>query len=67
MPKLVILYGHPEDPAAFEVYYANRHIPYATEQMPNVTGAENLRVAGAPGAGPTALLPRLLAGLRKHL
>lgn len=51
MPKLVILCGHPEDPAALEVYHANRHIPYATEQMPNVIGAENLRVVAAPGAG----------------
>ena len=40
----------PRGPAAFEDYYANRHIAYATEQMPNVIGAENLRVVGAPGA-----------------
>lgn len=48
MPKLIILYGQPADPAAFEDYYANRHIPYATEHMPRVTGAENLRVVGTP-------------------
>jgi uncharacterized protein (TIGR02118 family) len=52
MAKLVILYGHPEDPAAFEDYYANRHIPYATDHMPNGVGAENLRVIGAPDADP---------------
>jgi hypothetical protein len=28
MAKLMILYGHPAVPAAFENYYANRHIPY---------------------------------------
>jgi uncharacterized protein (TIGR02118 family) len=50
MAKLVILYGQPKDAAAFEDYYANRHIPYATESMPNVIDAENLRVTGAPDA-----------------
>jgi uncharacterized protein (TIGR02118 family) len=50
MPKLVILYGQPEDPAVFEDYYANHHIPHATDHMPNVIGAENLRVIGAPDA-----------------
>jgi len=48
VPKLIILYGQPADPAAFEDYYANRHIPYATAHMPGVTGAENLRVFGTP-------------------
>jgi uncharacterized protein (TIGR02118 family) len=53
MPKLIILYGHPDDPAAFEDYYLNRHIPYASQHMPGVTGAENLRIVGAPdGAAP---------------
>lgn len=51
MAKLVILYGHPRDPAAFEDYYANRHIPYASEHMPGVTGAENLRITGTPDGG----------------
>ena len=40
----------PRGPAALEDYYANRHIAYATEQMPNVIGAEKLRVVAAPGA-----------------
>lgn len=52
MPKLIILYGHPVDPAAFEDYYATRHIPYATERMPRVTGAENLRIVGTPDGDP---------------
>lgn len=50
--KLVILYRHPDDPAAFEDYYVNQHIPYAAKHMPNVRAAENLRViathAGVP-------------------
>lgn len=52
MAKLVILYGHPADPAAFEDYYVSRHIPYAAEHMPNVRGAENMRVLSTPEGGP---------------
>lgn len=44
--RLVILYGHPDDPAAFEHYYANTHIPYATEHMPGVLDVQNSRVVG---------------------
>jgi uncharacterized protein (TIGR02118 family) len=47
MAKIVILYGHPGDPPAFEDYYANQHIPFAADHMPNVIDAENLRVTGA--------------------
>jgi hypothetical protein len=66
MAKLVNLYGHPEDPAAFEDYYANRHIPYATDH------AERHRRREPAGHWSTrrrsaALLPRLVARLRKHL
>lgn len=46
MASMIVLYGQPEDPAAFEDYYASRHIPYAVEHMPDVTGAQNLRVLG---------------------
>lgn len=42
--RLVILYGHPDDPAAFEDYYATTHIPYAGAHMPNVRDAKNARV-----------------------
>jgi hypothetical protein len=48
----MILYGHPADPAAFEDYYANRHIPYASRPMPHVRGAENLRVLRAADGSP---------------
>jgi uncharacterized protein (TIGR02118 family) len=50
--KLVILYGHPAAPAAFEVYYANQHIPYAGEHMPNVRATENMRVISAADGSP---------------
>lgn len=29
MVKLLVLYGHPQDPAAFDKYYADVHIPLA--------------------------------------
>lgn len=38
--KLTIVYGRPEDPAAFEDYYTNRHLPFATEAMSGVQRAE---------------------------
>lgn len=47
MSKLVILYGHPADPDAFEDYYLNTHLPYAGEHMPNVRGAENRKIVCA--------------------
>ena len=34
MARLIILYGHPADPEAFEEYYARRHIPFASGHMP---------------------------------
>ncbi len=54
MATLTILYGHPEDPAAFEDYYANRHLPWATKTMPGVQAAQLRRVLGAPGGDPPA-------------
>jgi uncharacterized protein (TIGR02118 family) len=44
MAKLVILYGHPTDPDAFEDYYFHRHLPFAGQHMPNVIGAETAQV-----------------------
>jgi hypothetical protein len=38
---------------AFEDYYANQHVPFASEHMANVTGAGSALIAGAPdGAEP---------------
>jgi uncharacterized protein (TIGR02118 family) len=52
MARLLILYRHPVDTAAFEDYYANRHIPYAAKHMPNVRGAENMRVISTADGSP---------------
>lgn len=48
MAKLTILYGHPDDPVAFENYYANRHLPFAQETMPGVRQAELTKVVDTP-------------------
>ena len=32
--KLTVLYGHPTNPAAFEKYYGEKHLPLAA----NITG-----------------------------
>src|SRR5215469_10032439 len=47
MAKLLILYGKPNDPSAFEDYYVNRHLPFAGKKMPGVRGAETGRVIDA--------------------
>lgn len=53
MAKLIILYGPPADSAAFEDYYAHRHLPYAREHMPGVRDAENLKIVdGHEGIAP---------------
>ncbi len=49
MATLLILYGHLNDPAAFEDYYTQRHLPWAAETMPGVRGAALRRIVGAPG------------------
>lgn len=58
MATLIILYGHPDDPAAFEDYYAHQHLPYAGEHMPYIRGADNQRILGTPD-GSTAPFYRL--------
>ncbi|WP_339730463.1 EthD family reductase [uncultured Gimesia sp.] len=37
MYRLTVLYGHPEDPAAFDRYYHEVHIPLA-KKMQGLTG-----------------------------
>ena len=65
MPKLIILYGPPDDPATFEDSTPHAASPTPPRRMPGVTGAENLRVVGAPeGASPR--LSHLAAHLRQH-
>lgn len=47
MVKLVVLYGHPTDPAAFDQYYHQTHIPLA-QKIPDVQRFEAGKVLGSP-------------------
>lgn len=51
MVKLTVLYGHPEDPAAFEKYYAETHLPIAAK-MPNVSKVETTKMTMSPEGNP---------------
>ena len=51
MVKLTVLYGLPDDPEAFEEYYAQNHLPLAA-RIPNVQRFESGRVAAADGGDP---------------
>jgi uncharacterized protein (TIGR02118 family) len=45
--KIIVLYGQPSDPSAFEAHYASTHLPLAAK-MPNVRRFEASRVIGTP-------------------
>ncbi len=47
MVKLVVMYGHPTDPEAFEKYYAETHLPIAG-QIPGVSKVELGKFVGTP-------------------
>jgi uncharacterized protein (TIGR02118 family) len=47
MVKLTVLYGHPDDSAAFERYYAERHMPLVG-RIAGVARTERARVVGTP-------------------
>ena len=47
MVKLTVLYGHPDDPDAFEEYYADTHMPLVDE-MPNLKRYEAARIVATP-------------------
>lgn len=47
MIKLTALYGHPTDPAAFEAYYAETHMPLVAK-MTGFLRQEKALVAGTP-------------------
>ncbi|HYF24740.1 MAG TPA: EthD family reductase [Baekduia sp.] len=51
MVKLLVLYGHPKDPAAFERHYAERHLPLA-QQIPGLRRLETARVVARNGDQP---------------
>ena len=59
MVKLTALYGHPDDPAAFEGYYANTHIALA-DKIPNFQRYEAARIVATPDgtASPTTASSR---------
>ena len=40
MVKLIVLYGKPEDPSAFDAYYGSTHAPLA-EKIPNLRRYEH--------------------------
>lgn len=50
MVKITVLYGHPEDPEAFEQYYTNEHMPLVGE-LPHLQQAEVARVVATPDGG----------------
>ena len=47
MVKIIALYGHPNNPSAFEEYYANDHLPLV-ETIPNARRLETARVSAVP-------------------
>jgi uncharacterized protein (TIGR02118 family) len=56
MIKLVVLYSHPADKAAFDRHYAEVHTPLV-RQLPNLHKVEIARVTGAPrGESPYHLI-----------
>lgn len=53
MIKLTVLYGHPVDPAAFEPYYFNAHMPLVAK-MRGVIKAETTQFLSAADGGKPA-------------
>jgi uncharacterized protein (TIGR02118 family) len=47
MVKVIVLYGPPSDPAAFEQHYADTHLPLAAK-MQGVQRFEATRIVGTP-------------------
>jgi uncharacterized protein (TIGR02118 family) len=47
MVKLTVLYGSPDDPDAFEEYYANTHMPLV-DKMPKLQRYEAARIGATP-------------------
>jgi len=51
MVKLVVSYGAPEDPSAFEQHYASTHVPLV-HKIPNLRRFEAGKVLGTPDGSP---------------
>lgn len=68
MYKVTVLYGHPDDPTAFDEHYERVHIPLAS-QMRGLTGWTITRPeAGHDGEPPAYhLIAELWADTRKDL
>ncbi|MBX3748438.1 MAG: EthD family reductase [Verrucomicrobiae bacterium] len=52
MVRLLVLYGHPKDPAAFDHYYAEAHIPIA-KRMKGLRKWTIGKVTGTPDDKPS--------------
>jgi uncharacterized protein (TIGR02118 family) len=50
MMKVIVLYGPPSDPAAFDQHYANTHRPLV-DKIPGLKMFETSRVGGTPDGG----------------
>ena|ERR1700733_13446373 len=50
MVKFVVMYGQPEDPAAFDEHYASTHVALV-EKIPNLRRFEAGKVLGTPEGG----------------
>jgi uncharacterized protein (TIGR02118 family) len=51
MVKLVVSYGAPDDPAAFDAHYASTHVPLV-QKIPNLRRFEAGKVLGTPDGSP---------------
>jgi uncharacterized protein (TIGR02118 family) len=51
MVKLVVCYGPPQDPAAFDRYYAETHVPLV-HKIPSLRRFEAGKVLGTPDGSP---------------
>ena len=51
MVKLVVAYGKPDDPAAFDQHYVDTHAPLA-QKIPNLRRFEAGKVLGTPDGSP---------------
>jgi uncharacterized protein (TIGR02118 family) len=47
MVKLIVTYGHPNNVAEFETYYAQKHLPLASK-IPGVKRMELSKIIGTP-------------------
>lgn len=50
MVKLIVMYGHPADAAAFEAYYSETHLPIAAK-IQCVSRIELTKFIGTPDGG----------------